>query len=189
MSFAEKIMGLFQSEQEAPAPDQAEQTEESVLEKEAQTPVFEGHEVEAPESPEEKASYTPEEVQTLIKQRQAEWEQMHQQPATDDINAAVTPEAQRIAELERELRQRDIKEYVVGELEASGIPLAMAAYLDYTDKDTAAKSLGKLKTVFTDSVNEAVKNRLRGKTPEGLGMRSVPSTDLFAQALKKPSIK
>ena len=67
---------------------------------------------------------------------------------------------QQLADLQAKLLQRDLKE---------GFPVGLADLLTYTDQESMEKSLVRVQEVFKASLEAAVKERLRGKTPEGLG--------------------
>ena len=50
-----------------------------------------------------------------------------------------------------------------------GFPVGLAGLLAYTDQESMEKSLKHTQDVFKSALEAAVKERLRGKTPEGLG--------------------
>ena len=57
----------------------------------------------------------------------------------------------------------------VKKLTDEGFPVGLADLLTYTDKESMEKSLQQTQEVFKSALEAAVKERLRGKTPEGLG--------------------
>ena len=52
---------------------------------------------------------------------------------------------------------------------AGAVGAGLADLLTYTDKESMEKSLQQTQEVFKSALEAAVKERLRGKTPEGLG--------------------
>lgn len=165
MGFVDKIMGLWQGNQ----------TPETVEAAPGTLPNLEAS------SSEESAATTPPETTGAVPAAPSATEA----PTTQE---APTAEQQRIVELEQELQKRDHRAFVTQELEKAKIPLVMADYIDYTSEATVKKSTAKLQEVFIESVNAAVKERLRGRTPEGLGRTNAAQsyTDEFAKALRDP---
>lgn len=78
-------------------------------------------------------------------------------------------QAQELTKLRTELLQRDLKDAAVKKLTDEGFPVGLADLLTYTDKESMEKSLQQTQEVFKSALEAAVKERLRGKTPEGLG--------------------
>lgn len=75
----------------------------------------------------------------------------------------------RISELETKLIQRELKDTALTDLTNEGFPVKLAEILNYTDADSMKTSLKTVKEVFKDSLAAAINERLKGKTPEGLG--------------------
>ena len=101
-------------------------------------------------------SYSEADVEAKIAEAKAAWE-------------AEQQEKQRLAKLRTELLQRDLKDAAVKKLTDEGFPVGLADLLTYTDKESMEKSLQQTQEVFKSALEAAVKERLRGKTPEGLG--------------------
>ncbi len=74
-----------------------------------------------------------------------------------------------IAELKSQLLRKELRESAVKALEEEGFPVGLADLLDYSGKERMEESLKNMKENFQASLAAAIKNRLRGKTPEGLG--------------------
>lgn len=74
-----------------------------------------------------------------------------------------------IEKLKAELLKRDLKEKVTVRLEEAKLPLGVADFVQYTDEAGTMASLEKVITTVNQLVQDGVKMRLRGKTPEGLG--------------------
>ena len=68
-----------------------------------------------------------------------------------------------------QLLQRDLKDAALKQLSKDGFPAGLAELLTYTDKEAMEKSMAHAQEVFKGCLEAAVKERLRGKTPEGLG--------------------
>ena len=76
---------------------------------------------------------------------------------------------QELTKLRAELLQRDLKDAALKKLTDEGFPGGLADLLTYTDQESMEKSLKHTQEVFKGALEVAVKERLRGKTPEGLG--------------------
>ena len=85
------------------------------------------------------------------------------------LEAEGEAQAQELTKLRTELLQRDLKDAAVKKLTDEGFPVGLADLLTYTDKESMEKSLQQTQEVFKSALEAAVKERLRGKTPEGLG--------------------
>ena len=75
----------------------------------------------------------------------------------------------KLTKLRAELLQRDLKDAALKKLTDEGFPVGLADLLTYTDQEGMEKSLKHTQEVFKGALEVAVKERLRGKTPEGLG--------------------
>lgn len=74
-----------------------------------------------------------------------------------------------IETLRAQLLQKELKESAVKSLEKEGFPVGLAEMLDYSSKEGMESSLKKTQEIFKESLAAAVNERLKGKTPEGLG--------------------
>lgn len=120
--------------------------------------------------------YTQADLQAEIENAKAAWTTEQQEQAR---RAKLSPEErakaesdakdQKLADLEAKLLQRDLKDAALAKLEKEGFPVGLADLLTYTDQESMEKSLERVQEVFKASLEAAVKERLRGKTPEGLG--------------------
>lgn len=121
-------------------------------------------------------TYTEADLQTEIEKAKAAWAAEQQEQArlaklTPEERAKAESDAkdQRLADLEAKLLQRDLKDTALAKLEKEGFPVGLADLLTYTDQESMEKSLGRVQEVFKASLEAAVRERLRGRTPEGLG--------------------
>ena len=124
----------------------------------------------------EAKTYTEADLQAEIDKAKAAWAAEQQEQArlaklTPEERARAEADAkdQKLADLEAKLLQRDLKDAALAKLEKEGFPVGLADLLTYTDQESMEKSLERVQEVFKTSLEAAVKERLRGKTPEGLG--------------------
>lgn len=121
-------------------------------------------------------TYTEADLQAKLQEAKAAWIAEQQEQArlaklTPEERAKAESDAkdQKLADLEARLLQRDLKDAALAKLEKEGFPVGLADLLTYTDQESMEKSLGRVQEVFKASLEAAVKERLRGKTPAGLG--------------------
>ena len=121
-------------------------------------------------------TYTEADLRSEIEKAKAAWAAEQQEQArlaklTPEERAKAESDAkdQQLADLQAKLLQRDLKDAALAKLEKEGFPVGLADLLTYTDQESMEKSLGRIQEVFKASLETAVKERLRGKTPEGLG--------------------
>ncbi len=74
-----------------------------------------------------------------------------------------------IETLRSQLLQKELKESAVKSLEKEGFPVGLAEMINYSSKEEMENSLKKTQEIFKESLSAAVTERLKGKTPEGLG--------------------
>ena len=115
-------------------------------------------------------------VEAQIPEAKAAWEAEQQEKQRlaklspeERAKAEGEAQAQELTKLRTELLQRDLKDAAVKKLTDEGFPVGLADLLTYTDKESMEKSLQQTQEVFKSALEAAVKERLRGKTPEGLG--------------------
>ena len=156
---------------------------------------------DAQEAEQGSKTYTPEELESLLAEKKKEWQA--EQEAQEQERLRSLPEAERlkqeqlskdakIASLEAELSRRDLQTEVIAKLDERRLPVSIADLVQYGDRDSTMESLDKLMDVFEAAVQDGVMLRLRGKTPEGLGlaatslnMLSDPFAKAFSDAFKK----
>ena len=121
-------------------------------------------------------TYTEADLKAEIDKAKAAWTAEQQEQArlaklTPEERAKAEADAkdQKLADLEAKLLQRDLKDAALAKLEKEGFLVGLADLLTYTDQESMEKSLERVQEVFKTSLEAAVKERLRGKTPEGLG--------------------
>lgn len=121
-------------------------------------------------------SYSEADVEAKIAEAKAAWEAEQQEKQrlaklSPEERAKAEGEAkeQELTKLRAELLQRDLKDAALKKLTDEGFPVGLADLLTYTDQESMEKSLKHTQEVFKGALEAAVKERLRGKTPEGLG--------------------
>lgn len=88
----------------------------------------------------------------------------------------------RINELEHELMVRNCKDNAIKTLDEKNLPVALASCLNYESEESAQKSLETLSKVFTECLEEELKNRLKGRTPTGLNANNDINSTADTQA-------
>lgn len=162
MGFIERIVEAMKP---TPEPGQTEpetKKTDSEIQPEQTTTTETGDGADGPDeaAPSEEKAYSQEEIEDIIEERKKEWE-------TEQMNA-LSKDGQ-IEKLKAELLKRDLKEKVTVRLEEAKLPLGVADFVQYTDEAGTMASLEKVITTVNQLVQDGVKMRLRGKTPEGLG--------------------
>ena len=159
-AFQRFLGSLFGGKAEAPAPAEGTDT----------TPA------PAPKQEPEGKTYTEAQLQAQLEAAKAQWAAQQQEEARlsklpPDERAKAEADAQKkeVEDLRAQLLQRDLKDAALKQLEKDGFPAGLAELLTYTDKESMEKSMAHAQEVFKSCLEAAVKERLRGKTPEGLG--------------------
>jgi hypothetical protein len=121
-------------------------------------------------------SYTQKDLEEALAAEKAKWQKDAEEQAR---RAKLTPEEQaklaendtkaKIEKLEAQLLQKELKESAVAALSKDGYPVSLADLLQYDSKESMEQSLATLQAAYKESLAAAVKEKLRGKTPEGLG--------------------
>lgn len=130
----------------------------------------------APQQEPEGKTYTEADLQARLEAAKAEWAAQQQEqarlsklPPEERAKAEADAQREELEGLRAQLLQRDLKDAALKQLEKDGFPAGLADLLTYTDKEAMEKSMAHVQGVFKGCLEAAVKERLRGKTPEGLG--------------------
>lgn len=125
----------------------------------------------------EGAAFTQADIDAAVETARRKWQEEAKEA---ERIAKLTPEEAaaeeqqkkeaRIAELEQQLLRKELREQATEALEKDGYPAALADLLDYSGREAMEQSLEKLVRIYKGSLEAGVKSRLRGKTPEGLGV-------------------
>ena len=155
-AFQRFLGSLFGGKAEAPAPAEGTDT----------TPA------PAPKQEPEGKTYTEAQLQAQLEAAKAQWAAQQQEearlsklPPEERAKAEADAQKKEVEDLRAQLLQRDLKDAALKQLSKDGFP----AGLTYTDKESMEKSMAHAQEVFKGCLETAVKERLRGKTPEGLG--------------------
>ena len=106
-------------------------------------------------------------MEAKIAEAKAAWEAEQQEKQR---LAKLSPEERAKAEGEAQAQElTKLRTELLQKLTDEGFPVGLADLLTYTDKESMEKSLQQTQEVFKSALEAAVKERLRGKTPEGLG--------------------
>ncbi len=146
---------------------------------------------EAPKQEPEAKTYTEADLQERLKAEKAAWAAEQEEKArlaklSPEERAKAEDEAKdkRLSDLEAQLRKRDLRDTALAQLEKEGFPTGLADLLIYNDQESMEKSLASVQGIFKASLEAAVKDRLRGKTPEGLGGAATTENALKDQIAK-----
>lgn len=130
----------------------------------------------APKQEPEGKTYTEAQLQAQLEAAKAQWAAQQQEearlsklPPEERAKAEADAQKKEVEDLRAQLLQRDLKDAALKQLEKDGFPAGLAELLTYTDKESMEKSMAHAQEVFKSCLEAAVKERLRGKTPEGLG--------------------
>ena len=139
----------------------------------------------------EEKSFTKADMDAAIEAAKQQWQA---EAAEAERIKKLTPEEQakeeqakkdsEIASLKKQLLQKDLRENAVKALEKDGFPVGLADMLDYSSKERMEETLSSVTAAFKASIETAVNEKLRGKTPEGLGM-AASSMNLFRDQIAK----
>lgn len=121
-------------------------------------------------------SYTTEEMTAAIEAAKAQW--MAEQAESERVKKLSPEELVReeqqkkdveLEKLRAQLLERDLKASAVAALDTDKLPVGLADLLNYSSKEKMEESLKQTVGLFKESLNSALHERLKGKTPEGLG--------------------
>lgn len=205
MSFIEKMLGIrndaAKPETEPTATEENPTVPEAGFEAEQAGPAADPARQDDPQP----KTFTPEELEHFIEEKRREWEAEQKAVEQDRINRL--PEEERLkqeklsaqdelAKLKEEIGKLKVRDKLIDYLNKHGYPIGLEKILPYTsDEEAAMKGMEMLIETFDESVYAAVRERLRGKTPAGLGRNHNTSeairnqiasrSDAFANALRK----
>ena len=121
-------------------------------------------------------TYTEADLQAKLEAAKSAWATEQEEQARlaklspeERAKAEADTDRKKVADLEAKLLRRDLKDTALAALQKDGFPVGLADLLNYTDQASMEASLKSTQDVFKAALESAVKERLRGKTPEGLG--------------------
>lgn len=147
--------------------------------------------------------YTDDDLDQILGKRFARWEK-EKQKAIDEAAKLANMDAQQRAEHERDKLQKELDalkrkdalsemtKTARGMLSAEGItvPDALLSMMVNTDAEETKAAVDSFAKAFTDAVEKAVKERLKGETPrKGNGGGAAPMTKEEIMAIKDPELR
>ena len=152
--------------------------------------------------PEEKPKYTDKDVDEILNKKFAKWQEK-QDKAVSEAKKLAAMNATQKAEYERDQLQKQLDEYKRKDslaemtktarnmLSESGISVSdgVLAMLVNTDAEQTKAAVDGFSKAFKDAVEEAVKERLKGRTPK-VGTGSLkPMTKAEIMAIRDPELR
>ncbi len=205
MNFIEKMLGIrndaVEPETEPTATEENPTVPEAGSEAEQEDPAADP----AQQDDQQPKTFTPEELECFVEEKRREWEaeqkaaeaeRLKRLPEEDRLKQEKLSAQDELAKLKEEIGKLKVRDKLIDYLNKHGYPIGLEKILPYTsDEEAAMKSMEMLIETFDESVYAAVRERLRGKTPAGLGRNHntseairnqiVSRSDAFANALRK----
>lgn len=126
--------------------------------------------------PKDGQTYTEADLQARIDAAKAQWQAEQEEQARlaklspeERAKAEAAKTSDEIAQLKAQLLARDVRDKAITRLSGDGYPVGLADLLPLTSEQDMTAACDKLTEAFDAAVAATVKERLRGKTPEGLG--------------------
>lgn len=150
----------------------------------------------------DEAKYTDKDVDEIINRKFAEW-QKKQQKEVDEAKKLAAMNAQQQAEYERDKFKKELDEYKRRDslaemaktarkmLSESGItiPDELLGMMVTTEADETKAAIDGFAKVFTEAVESAVKERLKGETPRKGSGGAAPMTKEQIMAIRDPEAR
>ena len=124
--------------------------------------------------------------------KQLEEEERKSKMTPEELKAEEDAEKdKKISDLEHQLMVRSCKDNAISALDEKKLPVALADILDYSSEESATKSLEIVTKTFSECLEKAIKERLKGHTPTGLNSNNdINSTsDMQAKVYAQMGIK
>ena len=112
------------------------------------------------ESDNEGKNYSQDDLNSILDEKRKEWEEERLANLSKD---------EQISQLKKELFRANMKDQIYSRLTEERIPVKAAELIQYTDETGTLKSLETVISTIKELVSDGITERLRGKTPEGLG--------------------
>lgn len=121
-------------------------------------------------------TYTEADVQARIDAAKTQWQAEQEEQARlaklspeERAKAEAAKTGDEITQLKAQLLAHDLKDKAVARLSGDGYPVGLADLLPLTSEQDMTAAIDKLTDAFDTAVAAAVKERLRGKPPAGIG--------------------
>ena len=115
---------------------------------------------------------------TVIGEKSMKNEEYKKAQAEKERKASLTPEElkaeedaekdKKIQALEHEIMVNNSKNDAIKKLDEAGLPVKLADIINYSTKETAEASLDHIIKTYSECLENGIKEKLKGKTPEGL---------------------
>lgn len=140
-------------------------------------------------------SFTQEDIDKAVQEAQKKWQEEQNKKESEATKLAKMTAKEKeeyqqkkreddLAKREKDLAERELKATAKDTLTEKGLPIALAACLDYTDAETCNKSIDEVGKAFEKAVQEAVADRIKGGKPM---KKAVGNTALTMDDVKKMS--
>ena len=142
-------------------------------------------------APQEEQSYSQEDVERLLAQKEAEWQSRQEaavQAARSEAERLLSmtdeeraQEQLREAELQRreaDVERRELRAQAAQELAARQLPAELLELLDYADAERCSASIETVERLFRQAVQQGVERRIAGSAPRSGGDRQGRSASL-----------
>lgn len=142
-------------------------------------------------APKDGKTYTEADVQAQIDAAKAQWQAEQEEQARlsrlspeERAKAEAAKTGDEITQLKAQLLAHNLRDQAVAKLSGDGYPVGLADLLPMTGAQEMTAAYDKLTESFDAAVAAAVKERLRGKTPLGIGRASNTSEAIRDQISK-----
>lgn len=88
--------------------------------------------------------------------------------AIEEYKKAEAEKDKKIQALEHEIMVNNSKNDAIKKLDEAGLPVKLADIINYSTKETAEASLDHIIKTYSECLENGIKEKLKGKTPEGL---------------------
>lgn len=133
----------------------------------------------------ETKTYSEEDMLQALQQEKEKWEadwkeQEHLKtlPQKEQTEAKQQQSMKRIADLEQQLLQKELRELATQALTKEKYPLQLAEILCYDNKEDMLSSLKHLTKTFDTCLADAVQEKLKGKTPQNFSSSLISESNL-----------
>lgn len=109
-------------------------------------------------------------TQKAIEDALAEHQRLSKLSDKEQQEEKLTQREKRVAEQEAEIARKNLRSDAVDDLQSKGLPNEFADFLLGEDAGSTLENINKFKTAFDESVNAAVKEKLRQDTPKAGGL-------------------
>lgn len=171
-----RLLGLGPKKEESSAVLEDKPPKEEKQDGEKKAPEGKKPEETDPTGKQTEKTYTQADLDEAVKAAKAELEA---QQAEEKRQAKLTPEQRAAeeqeavkkqnAELTAKIKRMELEQKAAARLAEKKLPSGLADFLDYADEEKMTASLDKIGSMYQESLEAGIKERLKGQTPKGLG--------------------